>query len=156
MLPSGAGVSLMWQVEGDVDCTLRGTPWNLFRLGLSRDTQDMKKIFGDDVSISGDIEFGQEMKQAFDSMDIDWEEHLSHVVGDVIAHQIGDGVKSVLQLGQSTAETIRQNLSEYLHEELRHFPPREECEDFFHDVDALRDDVERIAARFNKLKKGQA
>ena len=44
---------------------------------------------------------------------------------------------------------MKHHLSDYLHEELRAFPPQEEVHDFFNDVDALSLRVERLTAHMN-------
>ena len=46
---------------------------------------------------------------------------------------------------------MRQNMSEYLHEEVRLLPSKNELDDFFKDIDALALDVERTAAHVNHL-----
>ena len=51
-----------------------------------------RSLFNDKIRISGDIELGQ-LKKLFDEMDIDWEGHLAHFTGDVVAHQIGSLVR---------------------------------------------------------------
>ena len=87
-----------------------------------------------------------------DEQEIDWEEYLSHFVGDIIAHQVGNCVRSFVDWNQQTAATMRQNMTEYLQEEIRYFPPREECQDFFNDVDEFRSDIDRMEARIQRLK----
>ena len=45
-----------------------------------------------------------------------------------------------------------QNIREYLQEEAREVPSRSEVESFGDDVNTLRDDVERLAAKVQRLK----
>ena len=49
---------------------------------------------------------------------------------------------------------MEQNLREYLQEESHDLPSRYEFERFTKDVNTLRDDVERLAARIDKRKGG--
>ena len=51
-------------------------------------------------------------------------------------------------------ETIHENIREYLQEESGTLPSRYEVERFTRKVDALRDDVERLEARLNRLANG--
>ena len=46
---------------------------------------------------------------------------------------------------------MRQNVTEYLQEELRAFPSRNELDDFYNDIDELSLDVERLQAHVNQL-----
>lgn len=48
--------------------------------------------------------------------------------------------------------SLELNLAEYLQEESRVLPGPLELENFFADVDTLRDDVERLAARVQRLR----
>jgi ubiquinone biosynthesis protein UbiJ len=55
--------------------------------------------------------------------------------------------------GTRIGRSARDNLSEYLTEEARLLPHRFEVEDFLGEVDVLRDDCERLAARISLLEK---
>jgi ubiquinone biosynthesis protein UbiJ len=105
------------------------------------------------VRIDGDNQSAQRFSKALASLDIDWEEQLSHVTGDIAAHEIGRGVRAALHEGRRVASTGRENLSEYLTEEARLLPHRLEIEDFLAEIDTLRDDSERLAARIALLEK---
>lgn len=151
MLPGEQGIHIMDSIDAEdgVDTTLHGTPLALARLGLGANTG--KTLFSGDVTITGDVETGQAFKAILDDMDIDWEEQLSHVTGDVIAHQLGNmarRAKSVISQGRATLE---QDMGEYLKEELRVLPARIEVENFSADVNRLRSDVDRLAARIRRL-----
>ena len=148
------GLQLLEQYEGQVDTTIRGSPIGLVRLGLI--STPSSHFFAEDVEISGDTELGQSVKDVFDSLDIDWEEHLSHVIGDTLAHQAANTLRSAVSWGQQTRNNLQANLSEYIHEEVRCFPPREELEDFYEEIDQLRDDIERLAARVQRLLRSQS
>ncbi|MGB5200150.1 MAG: sterol-binding protein, partial [Sedimenticolaceae bacterium] len=86
-------------------------------------------------------------------LDIDWEEQLSRFTGDIAAHEIGRGVRAASREGARMRRSSEQILSEYLTEEARLLPHRFEVEDFIADVDTLRDDAERLAARIALLEK---
>jgi ubiquinone biosynthesis protein UbiJ len=50
---------------------------------------------------------------------------------------------------EQSVTNLRQDLTEYLQEESKHLPPRQEVEDFFTDISELRDDVERLEIKIN-------
>jgi ubiquinone biosynthesis protein UbiJ len=131
------------------DTTLCGTPLGYARLGLGGDSA--ATLFSGDVSISGDVEIGQAFKAVLDELDIDWEEQLAGLTGDVVAHQLGNAARSAGNWLRQGRNTLTQNLGEYLQEELRVAPTRIEIENFIEDVDLLRMDAERLDARIRRL-----
>lgn len=150
LLFTGKHVRLQSHTEKPVDTTLHGTPFALLQLSPYF-ANNYKAIFSGKVTITGDIELGQQVQQIFANLDIDWEEQLSRVTGDVIAHQVGNTVRDVWQWGKRNTEIFNQNVTEYLQEEIKYVPPRMEINDFFHDIANLRDDVERAEARIKRI-----
>lgn len=136
--------------EGPVDTTIQSSPLGLIRLSLLPSSK-VRSLFNDQIKISGDVALGQEVKQLFDELDIDWEGHLAQFTGDAIAHQFGSMVRKGLAFSQHLNQSMRANVTEFLQEECRTFPSREEVTDFFNDVDALSMDVDRLAARVDYL-----
>lgn len=141
--------------EGSADTIIRSSPLGLIRLSLLPASK-MRSLFNDNVRISGDMELGQAVKKLFDELDIDWEGHLARFTGDVVAYQLGSFVRQGLDFKRQVSSSMRHNLTEYLQEELRVFPPREEINDFFNDVDALALSAERLAAHVNQLLKSKS
>jgi ubiquinone biosynthesis protein UbiJ len=138
--------------EGPANTVIRSSPLGLIRLSLLPASK-MRSLFNDDINISGDIELGQQVKKLFDEMDIDWEGHLARFTGDVVAYQVGSFFRQGFAFKRQVSNSMQHNLTEYLQEELRAFPPREEVDDFFKDVDDLSLRVERLAAHVNQLLK---
>lgn len=143
-------IQLLADYEGSVDTTILSSPLGLIRLSLLPASK-VRSLFNDQITIIGDTELGREVKKLFDEIDIDWEGHLAQFTGDVVAHQLGSFVRRGLAFKNQVSKSMQQNLIEYLQEELRLFPPREEIEDFFADVDELALQVERLAAHINQL-----
>lgn len=142
------GMQLCDQYEGYIDVTMRGTPLDFLRFNLSGNNT---AIFAKDIEVSGDLDVAQQFQEIFAHLEIDWEEQLSRVTGDVIAHQIGNFFRALSSWARQSAGTLRQDLSEYVHEEARVFPPREELQDFFAAIDHMRNDVDRLEKRIQRL-----
>ena len=147
-LPQADGMSIMTQYQGEVDTTISGRPVSLAKLTVLNDTQVM---FAGDVTIRGDVELGQRFKKLLENMDIDWEEHLSRVAGDVIAHKTGHAIREMAAWWRNNRERSQENGREYLQEEVQVIPGKDEVETFYRDVETLRDDVARFAARLSQL-----
>ena len=118
---------------------------------LSKDNR--QRFFAEDLIIEGNAELGQHVVELFDELQIDWEEHLSRVVGDVPAYHAGRFLRGVREWLGQTDKNFSQNVSEFVHEEAEWFPAREALNDFFSDIDTLRMDVDRAEARINSLSK---
>jgi ubiquinone biosynthesis protein UbiJ len=137
--------------EGEPDCWLRGTPLDLMRAGDR--TAGADQLFSQRVRIEGDSGLAQRFGAILADIEIDWEEHLSRIVGDLVAHEIGSAARAAQDFGRRAGRTAEQNLREYLQEEARLLPTRYEVKELLDAVDALRDDVERLAARVERLGK---
>jgi ubiquinone biosynthesis protein UbiJ len=149
VVPGDNGVQLRSRLESGPDTVLRGTPLGLAQLGLGG--HGGKTLFSGNVSIEGDVETGQAFKAILDEMDIDWEEQLSRLTGDAIAHQLGNTARRAAGALRDGRRTLEQDLGEYLQEELRVLPTRIETENFTADVSRLVMDTDRLAARIRRL-----
>jgi ubiquinone biosynthesis protein UbiJ len=141
---------LLDRFDGRADTIIHSNPIGLIRLSLLPASK-ARSLFNDKIRMSGDTELGQQVKKLFDDMDIDWEGHLAHFTGDVVAHQIGSLVRKGMNFKKHFDDSMRQNMSEYLQEELRVVPSKNELEDFFAEVDELSLSVERLQAHVNHL-----
>ncbi len=149
-LPGSYGLRLHSSWEDPVDTTISGTPLAMTRMGLG---DSSRALFSGDVTISGDVETGQQFKRILDSIDIDWEEQLANFTGDMIAHRTGNLVRDGLQWGRQLLDSLQQDVTEYLQEESRILPGRTEITPFMDEVDRLRDDTERLEARIKRLQR---
>jgi ubiquinone biosynthesis protein UbiJ len=151
LIPEPCGIQVYQGCEGQPDCVLRGTPLDLARMRSSRASAE--QLFSGAVEISGDSGLAQQFAEVISTLDIDWEEQLSHLTGDVLAHEIGGFARGLFNWGDKLRKTAGLNLQEYLQEELRLLPTRYEVEPLLAEIDRLRDDAERLAARIDRLHK---
>lgn len=141
---------LLDHYEGHPDTIIHSNPLGLIRLSLLPASK-ARSLFNDKIRMSGDIELGQDVKKLFDEMDIDWEGHLAYFTGDVVAHQIGSFIRKGMELKNQLSDSMRHNVTEYLQEELRILPSKNELNDFFNDVDELALSIERLDAHIKQL-----
>lgn len=149
LIPEADKLSVYGRFEAEPDTILCGTPLELMRMSLAKHAGDVVLTGG--VEISGDVELGQQFSEILEAMDIDWEEHLSHVTGDLVAHKVGNVVRGALAWGQQTADTLGKDVAEYLQEENDTLPNSDEVEEFLTRVDVVRTDVDRLEARVRRL-----
>jgi len=154
LIPGPGRLQLVEIYEGEPDCCISGTPLALARMGDHQANSD--QLFTREVEITGDSQLAHQLGMILSDMEIDWEEQLSRVTGDLIAHRLGNLWRGTLSWGTNTATTLNLNIQEYLQQELRLLPSRLEIEHFLAGVDTLRDDVDRLQARINRLQQQQA
>jgi len=147
---NGEQMSLDTQHEGAADATLSGTPLSLLRMAGPAPEAALRT---GSVHIHGDAEIAQTFSELLKQARPDLEEELSRVIGDVAAHQVGNVARSALDFARRAADTLAQNVSEYLQEEGRDAPSRTEADEFIAGVDKLRDDVDRLEARLSLLER---
>ncbi len=104
-----------------------------------------------DVDLTGDAATAQRFQKLLDYAKPDIEEELSRIIGDVAAHRLAQFAHGIGDWARETRSTMGSNVREYLQEESRDVPTRYEVDRFTQRVGTLRDDVERIAARLNRL-----
>lgn len=131
------------------DLSVRGTLGGLLgQLPMFRDanTTPVGKL-----RIEGDAELARRLQHLAQRFDPDWQLPFASVFGEVLGVQVANGIAAGLRQAQVVAKNSAESLAEYLTEESRDVVPRAELAAFHDDVDALRDDVERSAARIARL-----
>ncbi|MDO5609786.1 MAG: SCP2 sterol-binding domain-containing protein [Pseudomonadota bacterium] len=106
------------------------------------------------LRIEGDAELARRLQRLAERFDPDWGKPFAAVFGDVLGTQIANALAFALRRAQIAAKEFAGSAADYLTEESRDVVGREELNAFHDDVDAVRDDVERIAARITRLKGG--
>mgnify|MGYP001556068997 FL=1 len=134
--------------RGDPEAAIVGTPLGIASLGLG----DPRAAFRDgSVKATGDAVLAGDFRRLLVAARPDWEEELSQIIGDVAAHQVGNFFRNFGQWTRQTGDTVARNFGEFLSEESRDVPTDWEVEKFCSDVDTLRDDVDRLLARIDRL-----
>ena len=142
-------ISAVNTCDKEPDATIIGSPAALFKLGVHRDTAPL--FFAGEVEIRGDTRLGRQFKSLLADMEIDWEEHLSRLVGDIAAHHLAGMVNDLKKWSKSAADNLADDVGEYLQEESRDVVSGAEMGMFNQQVDKLRDDTERLKARIDRL-----
>ena len=147
---SDGRVSVSGGGEGEPDAVIEGTPLSLATLA---GPQPEDRLPRGEVPISGDAETAQSLQKLFKATRPDFEEELSRLVGDPVAHHVANAARSMLEFGRRAAGTFARNMGEYLTEESRDLPARPEVEDWITQVDRLREDADRLEARLALLER---
>lgn len=150
MLPGRAGLKFSLIEPATVTVTVSGRASAL--LGLLAPGPD-SRISQGHVEVRGDIHLAQRVQSILQRVDIDWEEWLACYVGDTVARKLGRLARDLRLYVEGAGRSLSADLSDYLKYEQALLPAREEIETFVQEVDQLRDDVERIRQRLQRLER---
>jgi ubiquinone biosynthesis protein UbiJ len=156
----GLGVTAVLHAEGErlrigtdaeaATATLRATPFDLMKLARAGGVSDVKRT---QANFSGDLQVAERYSQLLKLARPDIEDEVAKWVGDVPAHALGEVARGAGAWLARAAGALRMNTAEYLQEESRVMPAALEADAFYSDVERLRDDVERTAARLARLER---
>lgn len=144
----GDSLRISSAASGDFDAEIEGTPVNLLALAGPAPERLLKSGA---VQTRGEIELLQRYRDLVLLLRPDLEEELAKLIGDSSAHRIAGLARSALAFGRRGAETAIRNTAEYFAHESGDLVPRAEAEAFLAEVDRLREDVDRAAARLDAL-----
>lgn len=144
--PHAGGIEVFNHWRGEPDVTIEGTLPAMLSANFKREPG-----MPAGVRIAGDAAIGQEFQRLVRLLDIDWEDRLARFIGGTAAHRVSRTIRDLGDFGRNSAQRFGENLREYLQEETRDLPLREEVEQFNEAVDFLRTDVDRVEARLQKL-----
>jgi ubiquinone biosynthesis protein UbiJ len=104
-----------------------------------------------EVQLVGDGALASAVTAVLSGLRWDLEEDLSFLVGDIAAHRLMRAGGALLAWHAQTASRLAQALAEYWTEEQRVIASRAALSGFASEVDALRDDIERLDQRIERL-----
>ena len=107
------------------------------------------------LRMEGDADLARRLQRLAERFDPDWQQPFARLFGDVLGVQIANAFAAGLRQARVVATELAGSAAEYVTEESRDVVPRAELDAFFDDVDAMRDDVERLAARVGRLVRGR-
>ncbi len=141
-------LELVTESEQEPDVIISGSIVTLARMaGQSGESA----IRDGSLDLSGDAETAHKFQRLLGLAKPDIEEELSGVVGDIAAYNLGTFARGLGHWGREVRSTMGANIREYLQEESHAAPSRYEVDRFTKDIGTLRDDVDRLEARLNRL-----
>ncbi len=104
-----------------------------------------------EIGIEGNADLASTVQYLFRHLRWDFEEDLSRIFGDVLAHRMVEQGRRFAAWGSDAAEKLAQNLAEYWIEEQPLLARPADVRQFLAGVDRLRDDLARIEKRIEAL-----
>lgn len=109
------------------------------------------EMLGGGIRIEGDALLAQAFARLLRSAEFDPEDWLAARLGDVPAELAGRCARGVFGLLGRAADTLSLDTAEYLREETRDLVSRRQMAAWTQEVDRLRADTDRLAARLRRL-----
>lgn len=104
------------------------------------------------VRVSGDAELARRLQALAERFDPDWQQPFVSVFGEIVGVQVANAARGALRQLRSAGGNLARNAAEFVTEESRDVVGRAELNAFHDDVDALRDDAERLQAKVDRLR----
>ncbi len=145
------GFQIVSHYEGEADTLISGSLIAFARMAMADEKSKTSAVFNGDIKITGDIALGQHFQALFKHLDIDWEEHLSRITGDVLAHSLGNIARSFIGWGKQTINSLSVDVGEYVQYESGDIASGPEISQFNEQIDTIRSDVDRADARLERL-----
>lgn len=149
LCPTTHGIQFLEAYQGQVDAKLTGS---LSALGLmSLSATPMRSLLKGEVRIEGDTQLAGKFQRLFEKLDINLTGRMANLLGDDVAQRLGVWFRGARDWNQHAVDSFRLNLQEFLQEETRDLPAKTEAEIIFQQIDACRDDLERLEQRLSRL-----
>ncbi len=135
--------------DGNSDAKISGKASGLLELLTSSDKE--KVIRSKAIKLQGDTEAIQQFQSMLFELNIDWEYHLSKLIGDIPTQTLSEGLDFLGDFLKKTGTSIQSYIDEYAHNEANLFPHDEEIESFSQRINQLRLKVDRSEARIRNF-----
>jgi ubiquinone biosynthesis protein UbiJ len=136
-----------WERERDLN--LRASPASL--LAFAMRGGDDSVLPPGKVDISGDAELARQFEKIMRDFHPDFEEAFAQTFGDILGVPIARVVSSAFAWTRDSAKSFALDAAEFVRDESRDAVAAAEAEQFFDDVDNLRERSDRLDARIRRL-----
>jgi len=148
--PGSWGINLSLEKPNkDIDATISGRVMALVNLSLQQ--EKIATSIKERVEITGNAQVAQQFQKIMAELDIDWEEQIAQITGDVLAVKITRTANSIHNWLSNSFESFVLNSRDYVQHEVHMTPTEFEFTEFKKNISTIRDDVERLEAKLNFL-----
>jgi len=106
-----------------------------------------------DYRLEGDTELAANVGKVLQQLEWEFEEDLSKLIGDIPAQQAVSFGKHIVKEGSRQVESLAGMFAEYWLEEQPTIAKKRHLEELSTEVDTLRNDINRLAKRLEKLER---
>lgn len=149
LLIDGNQIRLLSAQQDMSDACLAGSQRALSRLLFSDDQAGA--LHDPDIELSGDVQLIQRLHRALDQLDLDWQDLLGPLLGDIGTRAADTGWQHTRNTALHAASAMKRNITEFVQEEAALTPSRQQVQHFTGELDALRLRLDRLHARVQHL-----
>ncbi|WP_022941126.1 ubiquinone biosynthesis accessory factor UbiJ [Psychromonas hadalis] len=143
-------IDILGQYEGQADCFIR---LNFLALIDLQDNHQLTNLIkSGQLEVNGDIKVVQQFALLLTEMDIDWEDHLSNKVGDLVAHKLVYHIKQLNKQFCKQHNKAQKQLTEIITEELKLAPGPLEVAHFCDQVSDIEKQIQALEQKFLEVK----
>lgn len=110
-------------------------------------------MFQGKLAVRGRTHLLEATRDLLFDLDLDWEGELARWLGDIPAHSLAEGVRSLSQWGLRTRQELCADVGEYVFEEARLLPGRHQFEALRDHMTELEIATDRLEARLARLRR---
>jgi len=136
-----------WQAASDLN--LRAAPGSLLAFALRKGDESPRPP--GKVDISGDAELARRIEKLLHGFRPDIEEAFAKTFGDVVGVPLARALHGAFTWSRESADALVRDGAEFLRDDSRDLIAPAEMDRFLDDVDALRERVDRLVARIDRV-----
>ncbi|MGR4069895.1 SCP2 sterol-binding domain-containing protein [Halomonas sp. LR3S48] len=110
-------------------------------------------MFSGRLAVRGRVHLLEEVRDLFFDLDLDWEAELARWLGGVPAHSLAEGIRRMARWGLRAQQEMRADIAEYVFEEARLLPGRQQLETLRDHLTELEMATDRLEARLARLRR---
>ena len=145
-----APMRLSEHYDGPVTTRIVGSLKDFTQLATAEDPAGA--LINSDISVHGKSGPLIELQQIFKLLDVDWEEPIAEIIGDVPAHHVGVGIRRAAKFAKTLPPKLQTRIEKHLYEESKLLPTRADVDQWVDGVAKLNIDIERMRARVMQLR----
>ncbi|NGO88392.1 MAG: hypothetical protein GBQ79_01815 [Halomonas sp.] len=135
--------------ESDVDAVVELTPETLSEWLSGASVERL--MFEGKLAIRGQVHLLEATRELLLDLEVDWEGELAHWLGDMPAHSLAEGLRRAARWGLRAKDELLQDVSEYVFEEARLLPGRQQRDVLRDHLTELEIATDRLDARLQRL-----
>lgn len=135
--------------EGDPDASLRGSARSLLAILLQQ--TPVTNLAPYQVELQGSTAFVQDLQNLLKELNVDWEFHLSRIIGDLPVAGIRHTLDNSSAYASKTGKSLLDNIQEFVTYESDAIASKVAAEQFYAEIAELTLRVDRLQAKISNL-----